>query len=137
QENLESEAQEACNIALQYYPFAIGINLFKAELLFHSQKYRQANVILDELEQLNPSNLDIVLLKSEVLVAQLKYKDAAAYLKDKSEIFDGQQKIDILLELTDIYEELEEHEMIYNTLEYILKLDKRNEEALNKISFWS
>ncbi len=137
QENLEAEAHEACNIALQYFPNAVSIKLFKAELLFHGQKYRQANAILDEIEIYDANNLDIVMLKSEVLVAQQKTEEAAKYLHQRADDFEGKDKIDILLELTEVYDELEQHEKIYETLEYILYLDIRNEEALNKISFWS
>lgn len=137
QENLESEAADACSLALQYFPKSIGINIFKAELLLHGQKLRQALAVLDSIENLDPTNLDIVMLKSEILTAQLKSADAAAYLQQKLEDFEGKDKIEILLELTDVYDDLEQHEKIYDTLEYILLLDKRNEEALNKISFWS
>jgi tetratricopeptide (TPR) repeat protein len=137
QENLETEADVACNLALQYYPNSIAINLFKAELLFHSQKLRQAIVILDEIEILDPTNIDIVMLRSEILVAQEKQVEAVKYLHQRLEDFEGKDKIDILLELADVYDDLENHNKIYETLEYVLYLDKRNEEALNKISFWS
>lgn len=137
QENLESEASDACNLALEYFPNSVGINIFKAELLFHSQKLRQALATLDAIESLDPTNLDIVMLKSEILTAQEKSADAAKYLQMKLDDFEGKDKIEILLELTDVYDDMEEHAKIYDTLEYILLLDKRNEEALNKISFWS
>ncbi|OJU74692.1 MAG: hypothetical protein BGO09_08020 [Bacteroidetes bacterium 47-18] len=137
QENLESEAGTACDLALEYYPNSVSIKFFKAELLFHSRKLRQATAILDEIEILDPTNLDIVMLKSEILMAQEKPQEAAKYLQGRLEDFEGKEKIDILLELTDVYDELDDHNKIYETLEYVLYLDKRNEEALNKISFWS
>lgn len=137
QDNLETEASTACDLALQFFPNSVSINLFKAELLFNGQKLRQAIAILDEIEVLDPSNIEIVLLRSEILMAQEKFADAAKYLKSRVEDFDQEQKISILLELTDIYDELNDSSKIYDTLEYVLYLDKRNEEALNKISFWS
>lgn len=137
QENKEPEAFKACNLALEYYPVATTIKFFKAELLFHSQKLRQALVLLDEVEALEPQNLDVILLKSEIFVAQMKPEEAALYLTRKIVNFKGREKIDLLLELVDVYDECEEYEKIFDTLETVLSIDKRNEEALHKISFWS
>lgn len=137
QENKEPEAFVACNLALEFYPAANSIKFYKAELLFHSQKLRQSLAVLDEIESIEPHNLDVVLLKSEILVAQTKAEDAAIYLTQKLPLFNGREKIDILLELADVYDECEAYEKIFDTLETVLSIDKRNEEALHKISFWS
>lgn len=137
QSSNDTEALLACDIAATYYPFSSAILLLKAEILTQSQKYGQALNTLDELEKYDSVNLGAVLLKSDILLSQSKYEFAAVYLSESAEKFEGKDKIEILLELADVYDECESYEDIYATLKRVLLLDARNEEALQKISFWA
>lgn len=133
----EIEALYACDLAIQYFPNAVNIIFSKAEILFQQQKYGQSIQLLDHLEDLDPAFLDAIMLKSEVLVAQKKPQDAASYLNAKLPLVGDKEKIDILLELSDVYDECGEYELIFDVLEKVLAIDCRNDEALHKISFWS
>ncbi len=137
QNSNEAEALLACDIACTYYPFSSSILLLKAEILTQSQKYGQALRVLDEVEQYDSKNIDAVLLRSDVLLAQLKFDRAALWLEQQSEIFEGKDKVEILLELSDVYDESEEFDAVFDTLIRVIKIDKRNEEALQKICFWA
>lgn len=137
QNSKEEEALLACDIARTYYPFSGSILLLKAEILTQTQKYGQALNTLDEMEQYDANNLDAVLLRSDILLAQLKFDRAALWLETQSENFAGKDKIEILLELSDVYDESEEFEAVFDTLKRVIKIDKRNEEALQKICFWA
>lgn len=137
QNSNDSEALLACEIGRTYYPFSSSILMLKAEILTQTQKYGQALKTLDEVEQYDQANLGAVLLRADVLLSQSKYEYAANYLLQRSERFDGKDKVEILLELSDVYDECEEYEAVYETLKKVLALEPRNEEALQKVSFWA
>jgi len=137
QKSNEEQALLACDIARTYYPFSSSILLLRAEILTQSQKFGQALKILDELEQYDQQNLDAVLLRSDVLLSQFKYDQAAALLEQRVEEFAGKDKIEILLELSDVYDECEEFDAVFDTLKRVVKMDRRNEEALQKLCFWA
>lgn len=137
QNNNDKDALLACEIGSTYYPFSSSILLLKAEILTQTQKYGQALKTLDELEKYDQANLGAVLLRADVLLSQAKYDTAASYLLTSSDLFEGKEKIEILLELADVYDECEDYEDVYTTLKKVLALDTRNEEALQKVSFWA
>lgn len=137
QNSNEEQALLACEIGRTYYPFSASLLLLRAEILTQSQKYGQALKALDEMEQYDNSNLDAVLLRSDILLAQLKYDQAALWLEQKSIDYNGREKTEILLELSDVYDESEEFDAVFDTLKRVIKIDRRNEEALQKICFWA
>jgi len=137
QNNNEEQALLACDIARTYYPFSGNVLLLKAEILTQSQKYGQALKALDEMEQYDQSNLEAVLLRSDILLGQFKYDQAALWLEQRSDEFEGKEKIEVLLELSDVYDECEEFDAVFDTLKRVIKIDRRNEEALQKICFWA
>jgi tetratricopeptide (TPR) repeat protein len=137
QNSNEEQALLACDIARTYYPFSAAVLLLKAEILTQAQKFGQALKALDEMEQYDQNNLDGVLLRSDILLSQFKYDQAAALLEQRSAEFGGRDKIELLLELSDVYDECEEFDAVFDTLKRVIKIDKRNEEALQKICFWA
>jgi tetratricopeptide (TPR) repeat protein len=137
QNSNEEQALLACDIARTYYPFSASILLLRAEILTQAQKYGQALKALDEMEQYDGKNLDAVLLRSDILLAQLKYDQAALLLEQRAAGFEGKEQTEILLELSDVYDESEEFDAVFDTLKRVIKIDKRNEEALQKICFWA
>lgn len=137
QNSNEEQAMLACEIGRTYYPFSASILLLKAEILTQAQKFGQALKVLDELEQYDQNSLDAVLLRSDILLGQFKYDQAALWLEQKADDFEDKEKIEILLELSDVYDECEEFDAVFDTLKRVIKIDKRNEEALQKICFWA
>jgi tetratricopeptide (TPR) repeat protein len=137
QNNNEAEAILACEIAQSYYPYSTSVLLSKAEILFQAQKYGQAVQSLDLLDSLDQENVEAVLLRSDIYLAQYKFDLAARLLEEKMEGFEGKEKIEIMLELSDVYDECEDFEAVFNILKKILEMDYQNEEALHKISFWA
>ena len=137
QNSNEEQAMLACDIARTYYPFSPGVLLLKAEILTQSQKYGQALKTLDEMEQYEQGNLDAVILRADILVGQLKWDQAAAFLEEQARNFEGREAVELLLELSDVYDEAEEFDAVFDTLKRIIAIEKRNEEALQKICFWA
>lgn len=137
QDSNEEQAMLACDIARTYYPFSSSVLLLRAEILTQSQKFGQALKCLDELDQYDQQNLDAILLRADIFVSQHKYDKATQLLETATEHFEAKDKVELLLELADVYDECEEFEAVFDTLKKVVKIDKRNEEALQKICFWT
>lgn len=137
QNGQESEALIACELALVQHPFSSEFYILKAELLFQAQKFRQAIAVLDDLESREQMHFDAVILRSDILVAQLKYDQAAAHLEAMSSVFTGREQIDIMLELAEVYDECEQLDAVFDTLKAILEIEPTCEEALHKICYWA
>lgn len=135
--NKEAEALQACDIALIYYPYSTSMHLVKAEVLFQAQRYGQALHSLDVADKLSGNLLESVLLRSDIYLAQFKFDAAADLLKERIPFFDSTEKTELMLELSDVYDENEDYEAVFDTLETILQYAPENEEALHKISFWA
>jgi tetratricopeptide (TPR) repeat protein len=133
----DTDALEACELARNYYPYSSGILLLKAEILTQEQKYGQALKVLDELESLDANNLDAILLRSDIYVNQQKLDVAAQFLEQKVAHTAPFNQVDLLMELADIYDELEDFDAVFNTLVRVLKIDMRHEDALQKLYFWA
>lgn len=137
QNSNEEQALAACDIARTYYPFSASILLLRAEILTQAQKYGQALRALDEMEQYDMKNLDAVLLRADILMSQFRHDQAAHWLEQQAEEFGGKDKVELLLELSDVYDENEDFDAVFDTLKKIIAIDRRNEEALQKICFWA
>lgn len=129
--------QLACEIATTLYPFSASLFLRKAEWLMDHKKYGQALKVLDQLDEIDPNNIEAVFLKSDILVEQNRFSEAVDILEQHVDQFDSVDKTDILLELSEIYDELEEYDKVYSTLKRILKYEPTNEDALLRICFWA
>ncbi len=53
------------------------------------------------------------------------------------DLFSGDERIEMLFELADVYDDYEEFDKIFDCLKLILEQDPANEEALYKICFWT
>ncbi len=131
------EALLAAEIAQTYYPFSANILFLKAEVLSRAQKYGQALLALDELEQIDQHHLDGTLLRAEILSYQERPELAAQWLEEQMHQFSGKEQVHLMLELADTYDEAEKFQDVWRILRQILILHPSNEEALHKISFWA
>jgi tetratricopeptide (TPR) repeat protein len=119
QNSNEEQAMMACDIARTYYPFSGTILLLRAEILTQAQKYGQALRTLEEMEQFDAHNLDAVLLRADIFMSQFRHEQAAKWLEEQSAHYDGKDKIEILLELSDVYDENEDFDSVFDTLKKV------------------
>ncbi|MBP6456460.1 MAG: tetratricopeptide repeat protein [Chitinophagaceae bacterium] len=135
--NERENATLACDIATTLYPFCATLYLRKAEWLSMIKKHGQALLVLDELEKIEAHNIEALLLRSDIFVEQEHLYDAVNLLENNLQFFKNTDKIDLLFELSEIYDELEEFDEVYKTLKRILKISPSNEDALMRICFWA
>ncbi len=131
------EATEAAELGLQLFPFSSQMMLKKADLLIAATHYDEALELLNDAELYDKNDINLYILKTDVYLALEQPERAAQILEDALELFEGDDRIDLLFELADVYDDYEDFEKVFDCLELILREDPNNEEALLKICFWA
>jgi tetratricopeptide (TPR) repeat protein len=132
-----SKALEATDIALSYFPYSAQLLVKKADLLIATHHYTEALEILKKAEFFDASDIDIYILKTDAYLALDMQSQAATILEEALFLFEGDDKVDLLFELADVYDDYEEFEKVFDCLKLILEHEPTNEEALYKICFWT
>jgi tetratricopeptide (TPR) repeat protein len=132
-----SEALEACELAINQYPYSSGLLLMTGNILIILKKYREALQVLEQSELLDSTDTNLYILKTDVYLALDQQEKAAALLENAIDFFSGEEKIDLLFELADVYDDYENFEKVFECFMEILKLEPNSEEALYKICFWT
>jgi tetratricopeptide (TPR) repeat protein len=131
------DALEAAEYAVSQYPYSSGLLVKKADILIALHKYREALHVLDAAELLDGNDKDLYILKTDAYLALDKQEKAAAVLEFAINHFDGEERIDLLFELADVYDDYENFQKVFDCLKMILEDEPNNEEALYKICFWT
>jgi tetratricopeptide (TPR) repeat protein len=135
-ENLPN-ALEAVELGIQQYPYSAALLIKKADLKIATRHYDEALHILEKAELLDGSDINIYILKTDAYLALDQQEKAVALLENALKHFGGAERIELLFELADVYDDYEEFDKIFDCLKLILELDPNNEEALYKICFWT
>src|SRR6476619_4318871 len=136
QEDL-SKALEAAETAIEYYPYSGSLLIRKADLLLATRKYKEALDVLEKAELFDATDINLYILKTDAYLAMDKQEKAVEVLEQAIHSFEGEEKIELLFELADVYDDYEEFDKVFDCLTVILQEDPTNEEALYKICFWT
>jgi tetratricopeptide (TPR) repeat protein len=109
----------------------------KADLLLANRKYTEALTILEKAQLLDANDLNLYILKTDAYLALDKHEKAVSLLETGIAHFEGEEKIELLFELADVYDDYEEFDKVFDCLMLVLKEEPTNEEALYKICFWT
>lgn len=131
------QALEAVEMGLEQYPYSAMLHIKKADLLIATRRYHDALDILNHAELLDSNDINLYILKTDVYLALDQQEKAVALLENALSLFDGQERIEMLFELADVYDDYEEFDKIFDCLKLILEQEPTNEEALYKICFWT
>jgi tetratricopeptide (TPR) repeat protein len=130
-------AIEAAGFAIELYPYSANLLLKKADLLIASKKFREALCFLQQAELLDTTDTNLYILKTDAYLALDKQEKAATVLEAAINLFEGDEKIELLYELSDVYDDYEHFDKVFDCLQLILELNPNEEEALHKICFWT
>ena len=80
------DAMQACELALEQYPYSLELMLCKAELLANQGNHVEALELIDKAELYNPSDTDIIYLRSTVYNLKGDYQTAIEILTEVLDI---------------------------------------------------
>jgi tetratricopeptide (TPR) repeat protein len=86
---------------------------------------------------LDATDINLYILKTDAYLALDMQDKAVTLLEDAITKFTGEEQIELLFELADVYDDYEEFDKVFDCLFLILKNEPTNEEALYKICFWT
>ncbi|MBL7761943.1 MAG: tetratricopeptide repeat protein [Chitinophagaceae bacterium] len=132
-----SKALEACDLAIEQYPYSSSLLIKKSDMLLASQQYKKALEVLEKAELLGRNDINLYILKTDAYLALDQQEKAVALLEEALLSFEGEERIDLLFELADVYDDHEEFDKVFDCLKMIIEDEPNNEEALYKICFWT
>lgn len=130
-------ALEAAELGIEQYPYSSVLLIRKADLLIVTRKYYEALQILERASLLDATDINLYILKTDAYLALDQQEKAVVLLQEALGHFEGPERIELLFELADVYDDYEEFDKIFDCLRWILEQDYENEEALYKICFWT
>jgi tetratricopeptide (TPR) repeat protein len=130
-------ALEAAEMAIDYFPYSASLLIRKADLLLATRKYNQALEILEKAELFDATDINLYILKTDAYLAMDMQDKAVALLEQAVSYFEGEEKVELLFELADVYDDYEEFDKVFDCLKVVLEVEPTNEEALYKICFWT
>ncbi len=131
------QALEAVEFAVEQYPYSSLLLLKKADLLIATRRYNDALDTLEQAELLDSRDINLYILKTDACLALDQQEKAVELLENALQMFEGEEKIELLFELADVYDDYEQFDKIFDCLKLILEQNPKNEEALYKICFWT
>jgi len=133
EEYLIERALDVVEYALQEYPRSFGFHIRKAQLLIDIQHEEMAMAALDEAEALAPVELEIPLLRAEVLTSLELYDEALSLLEALKLTESGKELSDVYLAESLVYESMGSYEQMFCALVSSLKEDPNNASALERM----
>jgi tetratricopeptide (TPR) repeat protein len=127
----------AAEFAIEQYPYSSSLLIKKADLLITTRKYNDALDLLDRVESFGSQDINLYILKTDIFLALDQQEKAVELLEEAIQHFDGEERIELLFELSDVYDDYEEFDKVFDCLKMILEQEPANEEALYKICFWT
>lgn len=121
--------------ALNQYSFSGYFYIKQAEILANDKKFDEALLALDEAQKLDPTDINIFLIRADVYLWQGKHTQAIAEAEFAlTQANDPVDKCELYLEMADILEDQQKYPEVVEILKTAVRLDPMNEEALNR--FW-
>ena len=98
-----SLGKKAIQIGLQQHPHAAELKLLKVEVLVFEDYYREAEAILDELQQIDTANEEIYIQRANILSKQDDHTGAIRMLNEALSIADDSFDIYSLLGMEHLF----------------------------------
>src|SRR5690242_12553868 len=131
------QALEAAEMGIEQYPYSSLLQIKKADLLIATRRYHEALNVLGHAELLDSNDINLYILKTDAYLALDQQEKAVQLLESALQLFEGEERIEMLFQLADVYDDYEEFDKIFDCLRLILEQDPNNEEALYKVCFWT
>jgi len=131
------KAYQVVEIAIEQFPYSASLLIKKADLLLDKRAYEDALHLLEQAAIFDNRNIDIYILKTEAYLALDQHEAAVEVLHEALRLFEGEERVELLFELADVYDDYEDFDKVFDCLKEILNQEPENEEALYKFCFWT
>ncbi len=131
------KALEAARLALERFPYSSPLKIKLADVLIALRRFREAKVVLEEAALLDHRDINLYILQVEIHLALQLPQEARSIHQEALGLFEGEERIELLFELSDVYDDYEEYEQVFECIRDVLESEPTNEEALYKICFWT
>lgn len=131
------KAMEAAELGSGQYPYSSMLLIKKADILLANRRYHDALKVLEQATLLDSNDINLYILKTDAYLALDQQEKAVELLQVALGLFEGEEKIELLFELADVYDDYEDFDKVFDCLKMILEEEPNNEEALYKICFWT
>jgi tetratricopeptide (TPR) repeat protein len=98
------QAMEVTDYAIDQYPYSSALLIKKADLLIAAKKYKESLYFLEQAEILDSTDINLYILKTDAYLALDQQEKAAEVLEAALNYFEGEEKLELLFELTDVYD---------------------------------
>ncbi|HEX4876621.1 MAG TPA: tetratricopeptide repeat protein [Chitinophagaceae bacterium] len=132
-----ARAMEAAEIGTEQYPYSAMLLIKKADILLATRRYQEALDLLEQASLFDHNDINIYILKTDAYLALDQQEKAVQLLEEALTLFEGEEKIELLFELADVYDDYEDFDKVFDCLKMVLEEEPNNEEALYKICFWT
>jgi len=129
--------EQVIDYGLQHYPFSCYFCVKKAQSVYeNTENFELTYQWLDKALLLEPNNIDALLLRCDILCFDEKHYIAISLIEERLlENENVEELIDLYLQLSDIYEDMNDFEKVYIQLCKAVTIDPNNVEALDKLWF--
>ncbi len=132
-----NNALEAAEVGAVQFPYSSLLLLKKSDILISKRKYDDALQTLEQVSLLDAGDINLYILKTDAYMALDMQDKAVEILEEALQLFEGEEKLELLFELSDVYDDYEDFDKVFDCLKIILEEEPTNEEALYKICFWT
>src|SRR5207249_4030102 len=103
--------------------------------LANQKRFKEALSILEEAERLDPNDINIFLIRSDINLWEGRHRDALEEVEYALNIAANKEdRCELYLEIADIYEDQEKYTEVVEAIKAALRLNHLSEEGLNR--FW-
>ncbi len=131
------DALEASDFSITQFPFSASLLLKKAAILISLRRFADSLQVLDQAYLFDNRNLSFFVIKTDALLAMGSQFEVIDLFESAVSVFEGEEKIELLFQLSEVYDDYEYFDIVFDCLVFILNEDPSNEEALYKICFWT
>ncbi|MES1214207.1 MAG: tetratricopeptide repeat protein [Bacteroidota bacterium] len=132
-----NRAMEAAELGTEQFPYSSALLIKKADILLSNRRYKDALTVLQQASLLDSGDINLYILETDAYLALDQPDKAVVILEKALSLFEGQERLELLFELADVYDDYEEFDKVFDCLKMVLDEDPNNEEALYKICFWT
>lgn len=119
--------------AITQHPFSADLFLRKAHLLLNQHKIAESLVTIKQAELFAPQHINIGLLHAELLSLHGKHDEALHILSELKPVANREERSEIYLVEAQLYEDLNKHSKMFDSLRQCLLLNSTNLEAYEKM----